>query len=201
MAPSSCIELSAAEREQLLQIASRSLQHGLECAAPLRPALAQVPQALRANRGAFVTLIRQGNLRGCIGTLEAEEPLAWAVADAAYSAAFRDPRFVPLQPGELDHISIEISVLSTMERVPVSSRRDLLAALRPERDGLLLQEHTHRATFLPQVWRQLPDPDDFLNHLLTKAGLPVGYWSPRLTFFCYQSLSFSAASLTLSCST
>ncbi len=139
-------------------------------------------------------------MRGCIGSLEASQPLATAVADAAHGAAFRDPRFARLQAHELDDISIEISVLSAMEPLPVSNRAELLAALQPLHDGLLLQEGQLRATFLPQVWRQLPDPDDFFNHLLTKAGLPVGYWSPNLTFFRYQTLSFGEASSTQSCS-
>ncbi len=84
-----------------------------------------------------------------------------------------------------------------MEPLPVSSRAELLAALQPERDGLLLQEGQRRATFLPQVWRQLPDPDIFLDHLLTKAGLPIGYWSQSLTFFRYQTLAISEAASAL----
>ena len=86
---------------------------------------------------------------------------------------------------------------NALESLPVSSRGDLLTALQPQRDGLLLQDGQHRATFLPHVWQQLPDPDDFFNHLLTKAGLPIGYWSANLTFFRYRTLSFSEASSAL----
>jgi uncharacterized protein len=199
MAPSSCIDLSASEREPLLHIARKSLQSGLDSCVSLKLELQDLPQALQVKRAVFVTLTTGGQLRGCIGSLEASQPLAHAVAEAALGAAFRDPRFAPLQAHELDHIDIEISVLSAMEPLTASSRAELLAALQPSQDGLLLQEGRHCATFLPQVWRQLPHPDDFFNHLLTKAGLPVGYWSPTLTFFRYQTLSFSETSSTWPC--
>ncbi len=195
MAHSSCIELSTSERAQLLQIARNSVHNGLDSSVPL-VSLQDLPQPLRVKRAVFVTLNLRGRLRGCIGSLEASQPLASALAEAAHGAAFRDPRFAPLQAHEMDNISIEISVLSAMEPLPVSSRGELLAALQPERDGLLLKEGQHRATFLPQVWRQLPDREVFLNHLLTKAGLPIGHWSASLTFFRYQTLSFSEISST-----
>jgi uncharacterized protein len=193
MAPSSCIELSAPERALLLQIARKSVHSGLDSSISLKLSQQDVPQALRIERAVFVTLNHRGKLRGCIGSLEARQPLASAVAQSAFSAAFRDPRFAPLQAHELDDISIEISVLYGMEPLPASSRGELLAALQPERDGLLLQEGQRRATFLPQVWRQLPDPEVFLDHLLTKAGLPIGYWSHSLTSFRYQTLAIREA--------
>jgi uncharacterized protein len=201
MALSSCIELSVAERAPLLQIARRVVNSGVDSSASFKLVLQDLPTALRVKRAVFVTLSTGGRLRGCIGSLEASQPLATAVAEAAHGAAFRDPRFAPLQVHELDHISIEISVLSAMQPLPVSSRAELLAALQPLHDGLLLQEGPRRATFLPEVWRQLPDPDNFFNHLLTKAGLPIGYWSPNLTFFRYQTLSFSETSSALPCPT
>jgi len=191
MAPSSCIELAAPERALLLEIARKSVHSGLGSSVSLKLSLLDLPHALRIERAVFVTLNREGRLRGCIGSLEASQPLASAVAQSAYSAAFSDPRFAPLQAHELDDISIEISVLYGMEPLPARSRGELLAALQPERDGLLLQEGRRRATFLPQVWRQLPDPEVFLDHLLTKAGLPIGYWSHSLTSFRYQTLAIS----------
>ena len=191
MAPSSSTELSAPEREQLLRVARSALHHGLESTSSLQPALENAPPALR-NRGAvFVTLTRQGKLRGCIGALEASEPLLWAVADSAHGAGFRDPRFPSLQADEIDSTRIEISVLSPMEPLPTSSRAELCGALQPEQDGLLLQEGKHRATFLPQVWEQLPDKNTFLDQLLIKAGLPVEHWSTDLQFFRYRTISFS----------
>ena len=193
MAPSSSIELCASDRGPLLDIARGSINSGLEFRDPPELMLAELPLVLRDKRGVFVTLLQRGKLRGCIGTLEAEEPLALAVADSAYGAAFRDTRFAPLQVDEADDISIEISVLTPMEPVAARSRTDLLAALRPECDGLLIQERQFRATFLPKVWRQLPDPDEFLNHLLAKAGLHQAYWSANLQCFRYQTLCFSGA--------
>lgn len=197
MAPSSCIELSASERALLLQIARKSVHSGVDSSVSLKLSLQDVPQALRIERAVFVTLNHRGRLRGCIGSLEARQALASAVAESAHGAAFRDSRFAPLQAYELDDISIEISILYGMEPLPVSSRDELLAALQPERDGLLLQEGQRRATFLPQVWRQLPDPDVFLDQLLTKAGLPIGYWSQSLTSFRYQTLAISEAASAL----
>jgi AmmeMemoRadiSam system protein A len=194
MAPSSCTELSASEREQLLEVARSALHHGLESTSPLQPALENASPALCTKRAVFVTLTRQGKLRGCIGALQASEPLLWAVADSAHGAGFRDPRFPSLQGDEIDSTSIEISVLSPMEPLPAASRGELCAALRPEQDGLLLQEGKHRATFLPQVWEKLPDKDTFLDHLLIKAGLPVEHWSTDLQFFRYRTISFSESS-------
>lgn len=191
MAPLYSIELTPVERDQLLHTARRSLQQGLESAKPLQPPLEDIPAGFRMERAVFVTLTRQGKLRGCVGTLEAREPLLLAVAENARGAGFRDPRFAPVRADELDDINIEISVLSAMESLLASSRAELLAALQPERDGLLIEEGRCRATFLPQVWQQLPDPDDFLNHLLTKAGLPIDHWSSELRCFRYQTLSFS----------
>src|SRR5262245_27121412 len=132
MAPLSCIELCASEQAPLLQIARRSIHSGLESRDPPGFMLAELPPVLCDKRGVFVTLFQRGKLRGCIGTLEAEEPLAVAVADSAYGAAFRDTRFAPLQLDEADDISIEISVLTPMEPIPARSRTDLLIALRPE---------------------------------------------------------------------
>ena len=191
MAPSSSTELSAPERGQLLQVARSALYHGLESPSSLQPALENAPPALRTRGAVFVTLTRQGKLRGCIGALEASEPLLWAVADSAHGAGFRDPRFPSLQRDEIDSTSIEISVLSPMEPLPAASREELCAALQPEQDGLLLQEGKHRATFLPQVWEQLPDKNTFLDQLLIKAGLPVEHWSKDLQFFRYRTISFS----------
>lgn len=129
-------------------------------------------------------------LRGCVGTLEASEPLAVAVADSAVGAAFRDPRFPALEAGELAQVHISISVLDRPQALPARDRAQLLSALRPGRDGLILEHGTHRATFLPQVWEQLPDPADFIARLLEKAGLPADYWSSGMQFQRYGSVSF-----------
>ncbi|MEZ5501384.1 MAG: AmmeMemoRadiSam system protein A [Halioglobus sp.] len=190
MALSSCTELAPAERAQLLRIARGTVYEALGLNRPPRPRLAALPPALLLRRGVFVTLTSGGRLRGCIGTLEAQAPLGAAVADATHGAAFRDPRFPPLQVEELDAVHIEISVLSPLEPLPADNRQALLNVLRPGRDGLLLRDGQRQATFLPHVWEQLPAPDTFLDHLLAKAGLPVGGWSPGMRCFRYQAECF-----------
>lgn len=128
----------------------------------------------------FVTLTRHGELRGCIGSLEAWRPLAEDVAANARAAAFRDPRFTPLTAGELAGIRVEVSLLTPAQPLPWRDEAEALAQLRPGIDGVILIAGRHRATFLPQVWEQLPNPADFLAHLKRKAGLAADYWGSDL---------------------
>lgn len=144
-----------------------------------------VPAPLREPRACFVTLEKTGQLRGCIGTLTARRPLIREVAAMAYASAFEDPRFSPVTADEVDALVIAISVLGAPEPLPVSDEADLLAGLRPGDDGLILEDGRHRATFLPSVWEQLPEPADFVRHLKRKAGLPDTYWSESLQFSRY----------------
>lgn len=125
---------------------------------------------------AFVTLTLDGQLRGCIGTLEAHRPLGEDVRANARNAAFEDPRFLPLGEEELDDVRIEVSVLSAPRPLDVTSEDQAVRVLRPGVDGVVLRSGRHRATFLPQVWEQLPDPHDFLAHLRRKAGLRPDHW-------------------------
>jgi AmmeMemoRadiSam system protein A len=125
----------------------------------------------------FVTLTRQGELRGCIGTLEAHRPLGLDVRENAVAAAFRDPRFMPLTRVEFDEIRVEVSVLSPSEILVVVSEEHALASLRPNVDGVVFEYAHYRSTFLPQVWEQLPEPAEFMAHLKRKAGLPMDFWA------------------------
>ncbi len=190
MAPSFSIKLRASEREQLLQIARQSIRNGLYGGDALEVALHELSDALTARLGVFVTLMQQDNLRGCIGSMHSSEPLAQSVAESAHGAAFNDTRFPQLAEHELDQVRIEVSILSPMEPLTSPNRSDLLATLRPDVDGLLLQDRHYRSTFLPKVWEQLPDPEEFLNHLLVKAGLPTDHWSTTIQFFRYHTVSF-----------
>ncbi len=133
----------------------------------------------------FVTLTRGGNLRGCIGSLAPRRSLRDDVRENARAAAFGDPRFPPLAQGEFRTIRIEVSLLDTPEPLHCSSEEDVLAALRPGIDGVVLQEGFHRATFLPQVWEALPDPREFLRHLKAKAGIPPDSRVPGPAFSRY----------------
>ena len=123
----------------------------------------------------FVTLREQGDLRGCIGSLEAARPLGEDIACHTVDAASHDPRFRQVEPWEYPGIGIEVSVLSPQRALPVSSRAQLEASHVPRRDGLVFDDgHGHRTTFLPQVWDQLPRPHDFVGHLLAKSGGTCG---------------------------
>ncbi len=141
-------------------------------------------------RAAFVTLTLDGQLRGCIGSLSAHRPLREDVAENAVHAAFRDPRFAPLTADELPRVHVEVSVLSEPEPYPFTDRADALSRLRPGVDGMILEYGTHRGTFLPQVWDQLPNPDDFLAHLVRKAGLPAGWWDDDARLSRYTVTAF-----------
>lgn len=133
----------------------------------------------------FVTLTQNGQLRGCIGSLEARRPLATDVAENAIAAAFGDPRFPPLRRSELERTRVEVSLLDTPQPVQFSDEADALSQLRPGIDGLILNCGNHRATFLPQVWESLSTPRLFLEHLKLKAGLPSDFWGPSLTLSRY----------------
>ena len=139
----------------------------------------------------FVTLKMHDELRGCIGTLEAFRPLSRDVRENAIGAAFRDPRFRPLTATEFEATSVEVSLLSASESLDVAAEDELLARLRPGRDGLTLEYGRHRATFLPQVWDQLADPQDFVTALKRKAGLPADFWNPRIAASRYQVTKWS----------
>lgn len=192
MAPFNYTELTAAEQTQLLEIARAAIRVGLQGEAFARDP-GSWPPALHDHRAVFVTLTRRGRLRGCIGSIEPSAALAEAVADAAHGAAFRDPRFPQLSKDEFPATHIEISVLSPMQPLAITSREDLLTHLKPGVDGVLLLDGRHRSTFLPKVWEQLPDPYTFLDQLLVKAGLPTDHWSPTLRFHRYQTHTFSEA--------
>jgi hypothetical protein len=143
--------------------------------------------ALQVRCGTFVTLKSNDQLRGCIGSLSATVPIVSGVRQNVLSAAFHDPRFPPLGKKELDTVAIEVSVLS--EPVPLAYRdaEDLMAKLQPGIDGVIIKKGTASATFLPQVWEQLPQPEPFLSHLCLKAGLPAGRWRKGdLTVLVYQ---------------
>ena len=133
----------------------------------------------------FVTLTRQGELRGCIGTLEAHRPLGLDVRENAVAAAFRDPRFMPLTRVEFDEIRVEVSVLSPSEVLVVASEEHALATLRPNVDGVVFEYRHYRSTFLPQVWEQLPEPAEFMAHLKRKAGLPMDFWAEEVRLSRY----------------
>jgi hypothetical protein len=168
--------LAAAERKFLLELARKTLTSVTTNGNLPEVAAKDVPPKLLEKQACFVTLTKNGALRGCIGHLMAMEPLHQAVAENARNAAMREPRFPPVTADELGEIRIEISVLTEPQPLAFSSPEDLLGKLRPNEDGVLLHIGPRTATFLPQVWAQLPDKVEFLNHLSQKAGCESSAW-------------------------
>lgn len=148
---------------------------------------------LQASGASFVTLYKHGQLRGCIGTSQAWRGLAEDVADNALRAAFADPRFPPLQAEELPEIRLSLSLISAATPIEFADRATLLAQLRPRIDGLILESGAHRALFLPVVWAQLPNREEFLAHLLHKAGLAADHWSDQLKAWRFTAEEFAEA--------
>ncbi len=145
----------------------------------------------------FVTLTLQGELRGCIGTLEAHRSLQHDVQANAVAAALRDPRFAPLSERELGITDVEVSLLSPMLALDYGSEAEALALLRPGVDGVVLQYGARRSTFLPQVWEQLPDTADFMAQLKRKAGLPASFWHADVRLLRYTVTKWKEGELRL----
>jgi AmmeMemoRadiSam system protein A len=171
------------ERDTLVRVARESIRHGVETGSALEVDPAEYPEALRVEAATFVTLEIDDALRGCIGVYEARRPLVEDVAQNAFAAGFRDPRFQPLSREELEELEIHISILSEPVPLEVEDEDHLLRELRPGTDGLILEDPPFRALFLPQVWESLSDPADFLLHLRMKAGLSPDHFTDTIRFW------------------
>lgn len=180
--------LDAAAKSLLLDLAHDAVRYGLERGLPMPEEAVTYPDTLCFPGSTFVTLKLDGGLRGCVGTLEQRYPVALDVVRNAHGAAFLDPRFQPLSREEYHRTTLSIALLSAHETVACRSEADLLAALKPGIDGLILEDGPdHRATFLPAVWESVAEPEEFLRQLKLKAGLPALYWSPSLRFKRYTT--------------
>ena len=181
--------VALAEGALLAQLAAAAVSARLTGAAdPTGPAgEGELPAILVEPGASFVTLERGGALRGCVGTLEAIRPLYDDVQRNAVRA-MRDPRLPPVTVDDWPELDVKVSVLSAPEPLPVAGRDDLLAALRPGIDGLIITDGRRRATFLPAVWAKLPDPEEFLDALLAKAGFAG--WPDGLVVRRYGSVEF-----------
>ncbi len=185
------MHLTPAQRSILLETAGASIAHGLAQKKPLNVVPDGYAPGLRTLGTSFVTLTIAKALRGCIGGLEAVRPLVVDVAEHAYAAAFRDPRFSPLEPEEFAQLNIHISVLSASTQIFFESEDMLADALNPGIDGLIIAHGPHRATFLPAVWHSIPDRRQFITQLKRKAGIPEAvhdYQARR-----YTAVEFSSA--------
>jgi len=183
--------LTSDERQTLLRLAREALEVSVR--GKKLPPLDQssLTSTLREDGASFVTLTMHGALRGCIGALEAYQPLAEDVREHAVAAALQDPRFPPVAESELSRIKIEVSRLTAPHPLEYSSSEDLLVKLRPHIDGVILKDGHRRATFLPQVWEKLPDPAEFLNNLCSKMGARQNLWrDTKLQVDVYQVEEF-----------
>jgi MEMO1 family protein len=167
-------QLTEKMKQYLIALARTSLEASVKKTSYLLPD--DIPAVLNEKRGCFVTLTTNGALRGCIGYIDPISPLCNAVVENARNAALRDPRFSPVMSSELDKIKIEVSVLTVPQELQYTDSTDLLHKLRPHIDGVVLQKGPYQSTFLPQVWEQLPDKIQFLQHLAKKAGMSPDQW-------------------------
>jgi AmmeMemoRadiSam system protein A len=175
----------------LVDLARRSIEQGLRDGRFKPLALADAPQELDEPGAVFVTLKKKGDLRGCIGSPMAWRALGQDVLENAYKAAFEDPRFQPLSEAEWKDVELSVSVLTPPKPMNFTDEADLLAQLRPEIDGLIIEDAGRRALFLPSVWEALPDAKSFLAHLKVKAGLPVNHWSPGFKASRFEAVEVS----------
>jgi AmmeMemoRadiSam system protein A len=171
--------LSAEQGRVLLALAREAIEARLEPGGDAGPGVTEAGRAdpaFRQQRGTFVTLKIDGRLRGCMGCLTPTETILEGIRRNALNAAFHDPRFPPLSGEELARTTIEISILTRPQDLPYDAGKELPGLLRPGTDGVIISRGPARATFLPQVWEQLPDGAEFLAHLCQKAGLSPDEW-------------------------
>ncbi|MGD9320218.1 MAG: AmmeMemoRadiSam system protein A [Desulfobacteraceae bacterium] len=184
-------KLTEEEGRCLLSVARQTIQQRLFSSENQGLADSQVSPKFSERRGTFVTLTIDGGLRGCIGHIIPQESLLEGIRINAINAAFQDPRFRPLSRKEWERVKIEISILTEPKSLPYSDAEDLLDKLRPGIDGVIIKKGFHQATFLPQVWEQLPDKKEFLTHLCMKAGLEMDAWkNDKLEVSTYQVQAF-----------
>ncbi|MDQ2693345.1 MAG: AmmeMemoRadiSam system protein A [Chloroflexota bacterium] len=183
--------LSPDEQKSLLHLAREALERGVrgETLHPLDTS--SLAPRLQEAGATFITLTRDGELRGCIGTLEPYQPLAEDVREHTVAAALEDPRFPPVRESELDRIQIEVSRLTRPVPLEYRDADDLLSKLRPHVDGVILRDGSRRSTFLPQVWEKIPEPAEFLENLCYKMGADPHLWRKKhLEVLVYQVEEF-----------
>jgi len=169
-------ELTEEQGTYLLEEARKTIRQALYGEGAQKGKDAGLPPVFKQPRGTFVTLTIGGNLRGCIGHIIPQESLIEGIRINAVNAAFKDPRFRPLNKDEWKKVRIEVSILTDPKPISYTGADDLLRKLRPGIDGVIIKKGYRQATFLPQVWDQLPGKEEFLNHLCLKAGLDGNEW-------------------------
>ena len=184
-------QLSDGEKQILLHLAREAMEHAVKKRKPPAFDVNSLAPKLREHGASFVTLTINDNLRGCIGALEAYQPLAEDVREHSIAAALEDPRFPPVVESELSRIRLEVSRLTAPQLLEYSSGEELLVKLNPHVDGVILRDDLRRATFLPQVWEKIPQPDEFMDNLCYKMGAHYDLWRKKhLEALTYQVEEF-----------
>ena len=184
--------ISIADKKTLLRIAKQSLIEGMQYGKPCHVDLESIPTPLCKMGASFVTLQVNGKLRGCTGTISAAQALAEDVANSAYGAGYKDPRFKPLKANELERLHIDVSVLSPFQEMVVADEADALNQMQPGIEGYLLSYEGKRGLFLPSVWKSISDQKTFLLHLKNKAGLAGNFWDNKIRLQRFKTMSFGA---------
>jgi AmmeMemoRadiSam system protein A len=179
----------AGDRDVILALAREAIEQKVRFGKTCQADPEKLPASLTKDRACFVTLRENGQLRGCIGSLEASQPLYLDIIENAISAATRDPRFPPVSTEEINKLEIHVSILSPREPMQFKDEQDLLEQLRPGVDGIVIRDGWYKATFLPSVWESLPEKSDFLNQLKLKAGLAQNHWSDTMSVERYTAES------------
>ncbi len=180
------------EGGRLIRIAAQTVAYSIRNGIPPKVDISSFPPELQENRATFVTLNKSGRLRGCIGTVQAYQPLIADVVENAFKAAMKDPRFSPIEIEEASSLEISISILSPFEKMSFSDEADFLHQLRPKVDGLIISDQGKRSVFLPQVWKSLPEKTEFVGQLKKKAGLPINYWEDTLQAWRFTAISIKS---------
>jgi len=184
-------KLTLDEQKELLFVAREAIEYRVQGKKLPSIQSSSLTSSLREQGASFVTLTIHGQLRGCIGALEAYQPLIDDVREHAIAAAFEDPRFPPLREDELSRIQIEVSRLTRPIPLEYKDADDLISKLKPHIDGVVINDGLRRATFLPQVWEKLPDPSDFMDNLCYKMGTSHRHWrNKHLEVLIYQVEEF-----------
>ncbi|MFW6115063.1 MAG: AmmeMemoRadiSam system protein A [Thermodesulfobacteriota bacterium] len=184
-------KISEEEGNYLLRVARNTIQNTLNNEKPPQIDWKELPEKFQQQMGTFVTITIDENLRGCIGHIIPRETVVEGIRENAVNAAFKDPRFPPLTKKEFGKAKIEISILTPPRELSYADAEDLLRKLRPGVDGVIINKGYQEATFLPQVWEQLPNKEEFLSHLCMKAGLPHDSWrKEKLRISTYQVQAF-----------
>jgi len=185
------MKLTQKDKDYLLKLSRKALEHIFKTGEEIDLSKLKISSNLKEQKATFITLTKNGELRGCIGKLLPKKELYKDVIENTYSAAFSDPRFPQLGKEELDQVKIEISILTKPKILKYKDTNDLIKKLHETKPGVILEYDLSSATFLPQVWEEIEDAKAFLSSLCTKAGLPEDMWKdPDIKVYTYNVIKF-----------